>query len=418
MAYVRINTTMPRFFYKAKKGPGETINGSLDAENLDGAISQIIRLGLAPLDVSTHPPKEGRIPKKAKNPYPLFYRRIKSTDRTMFTRQLFDLVEGGVPLLRALNVVVAQTLNPVFKGIIERIRSFVRDGGSLADALAQYPQVFSRLYVNMIHSGEISGNLDVVLGRLVEFADKDEETRAKVRSSLIYPALMLIVGTATIFVLLTFVIPRLTVMFDDLSQALPLPTIILITLSQFLERFWWLVLFVALLIAWYFRKLTQSAEGKLWLDQWKLKIPFLGKFIQDVEIGRFARTLGTLLQSGVTIVTALDAVWALLDNEVIRKEIRKVSEEVAGGASLSLALRKCPHFPDASRSVIAVGEESGHLEHALQKLADAYERQSDRSVKTVTSLLEPLLIVAIGAVVGFIVIAMLLPIFKMNLIIR
>lgn len=409
---------MPKFTYKAKKTPSELASGTIEAENIDNAIEKIIKLGYVPLDVAVETKEEKPKEKESRGFSFSFYKKIKLADLGVFTRQLFDLIDAGVPLLRALNVILNQTENPTLKDVVGKLYSFVKDGGTLSGAMAQHPSVFSRLYINMIGAGEAGGNLDTVLGRLAEFVDKDIETRSKVRSSLVYPGLIFSVGGLTIFILLTFVVPRLTVIFDDLSESLPLPTVILMSISSIFARFWWAIILFICILVFYGKRYLSSERGKLWLDRLQLKVPVLGNFIKEVEIGRFARTLGTLLGSGVVIISALDSVWAVLENEVLRQEIKKASQEVAAGASLTIALRQCQYFPEAAINMIAVGEESGHLEQALEKLAGSFERQSDRSVKVVTSLIEPLMIVVVGAIVFFIVMAVVLPIFRMNQVIK
>jgi len=409
---------MPKFVYKAKRGPSELIDGTIDAENLDSAIDKIMKLGLSPLDVFTDVPGAARTIKKSPGFTLNFSKRVRLNDIGVFTRQICDLVDAGVPILRALTITANQTQNPQLKLIIDQMHIFVQDGGTFSEALAQHNKIFSQFYVNMVKTGEIGGNLDMILNRLAEFTDKDLETRARVQASLAYPAFMLFVGAVTIFVILTFVIPRLTVIFDDLTESLPLPTVILMGLSDFLSKFWWLVLGLISILSFYFQRFQSSPEGKKKVDIWKLKIPVLGDFIKDVEIGRFARTLATLLDSGVVIVSALESVWAVLDNEILKSEIKLVSQDVASGTSLSAALKKCVFFPEAAVNMIAVGEESGHLEKSLYKLAISYERQSDRSVKTIMSLLEPMMIFVIGAIVGFMFVAILLPIFRVNLLIK
>ncbi len=411
---------MPRFIYKAKKSPTETIDGEIEAETLDRAAEEVIKSGLIPIDVAAK--RIEKIPashdQEQKLAPAFFSIKVKLSDISFFTRQLCDLVDAGVPILRALQVTANQTKNPQLKEIIGEMGVFVQDGGTLSQAMAQYPNVFSQLYVNLVKSGEISGNLDIVLTRLAEFIDKDLEVRSKVKSSLVYPALILIVGFLTIFVLLTFVVPRLTVMFDDLTESLPLPTVILIAVSNFFAKFWWLIIGAGVLSAWYLQRFLQAPEGKLWFDRLKLKIPVVGNFIREAEIGRFARTLSTLLKSGVVIVSALESVWAVLDNEVLKEEVRAAAESVAGGDSLTIALQRSEYFLADALNMIAIGEESGRLEQALSKLADSYERQCDRSIKIVTSLLEPVMIVVIGGVVFFIVMAVILPILKMNQVVR
>lgn len=409
---------MARFIYKAKRGPSELINGTIEADNIDSAVDKIIKLGLSPLDVSAESHRPDRDTATGKKILFGFYNRIPLSQVGTFTRQLGDLVDAGIPMLRALRTAANQTPNPRLKQIIETICLHVQDGGTLSSALAQYPNVFSHFYVNMVKTGEIGGNLDVILNRLSEFIDKDLETRAKVQSSMAYPIFMLVVGAGTIFVILTFVIPRLTVIFEDLTENLPMPTVILMAVSQVFARYWWAILGGIAMVLMYLKNFKNSPEGKEKLDALKLKIPLLGNFIKDVEIGRFSRTLATLLDSGVVIVSALESVLAVLDNEVLRREVKKAAAEVASGSSLSLALKQCVHFPEIAVNMIAVGEESGHLEKSLYKLAGAYERQSDRTVKTMTSLLEPLLILCMGLIVGFMFVAILLPIFKINLLVK
>ncbi len=413
---------MPRFVYKAKRGPAEVIHGALEAENFDSAVDKITQLGLIPVDIvlDRHRPEKLGIQniQKKKSFSFSFFHSVKSSDVELFIRQMADLIDAGVPLLKALRVASSHTRHPRLKEIILKMEKTVEDGGALSAALAQYPSVFSGFFSHMVKSGEISGRLGNVLKRLAEFVEKEEEARAKIKASLVYPALVLAVGCVTIFILLTFVIPRLTVMFDDLSQELPLPTVILIVLSNFFSRFWWLFFAALGLALFYFKKFLNSLEGKLRFDAFTLRMPVVGNFIINIQMSRFTRTLATLLNSGVSIVTALESAGEVMDNEVFKKEIKKAAQDVAGGTNLQAALKKSLFFPDIAVNMIAVGEESGHLEESLAKLADSYEKQSDRDMKAATSLLEPLMIIFIGCVVGFIVMAMLLPIFKMNLIIQ
>ena len=409
---------MPKFTYKAKKGPAELVDGTIEAENLDRAVDKIINLGYAPIDVFAGSHEERPTVEKTEGLSFDFYRQVKLSDKGLFLRQLYDLVDARVPILRALNIVLNQTRNPHFKDLITKIHTFVQDGGTLSEAMAQYPQIFSPFYVNLVKSGEIGGNLEVVLGRLADFIEKDIEMRSKVKSSLIYPALILLVGCLTIFILLTFVVPRLTVIFDDMAESLPWATLILIGISNFFARFWWLIMAIALMGSFYLRRFSHSPEGRLWLDKQKLMIPIFGNFIQEVEIARFARTLSTLLESGVVIVNALESVQAVLENEILKQEIKNAAKEVAGGSSLHTALQECPYFPEEALTMITVGEESGRLEQSLNKLADSFEHKSDRSIKIVTTLIEPVMILLVGSIVFFIVMAVVLPIFKMNQMIR
>ncbi|VAX36071.1 Type IV fimbrial assembly protein PilC, partial [hydrothermal vent metagenome] len=344
-----------------------------------------------------------------------FAKKISLTQLSVFTRQMYDLVDANVPLLRALRLVSQQTNHPFFKKIIVSMCTSVEQGGSFSGALAQHKNIFSRLYVNMIKAGEMSGNLNVVLDRLSGFIESEQETRSKVNAALFYPTLIMSVGGLTIFVLMAFVIPRLTVMFDDLGQSLPLITVILISVSSIFAKFWWLILIITAVGIVQMKRLRNTSKGKLWMDGVLLKMPILGRFIKDVEISRFARTLGTLLESGVVIVTALGSVCEVIENEVLRQDIMKVADEVKKGGRLTKALGKCSFVPESTVNMMAIGEETGAFERGLYKLADSHARKSAMAVKTMTALLEPILILCIGSIVGFIVIAMLLPLFQMNM---
>ncbi len=412
---------MPRFHYKAKEGPTKIIDGTIEADTLDGAISKIIGLRLTPLDVVLENQQE--VEKKAKATALLktdfnFFKRVGLKDVVLFTRQMSDLIEASVPLLRSIQIVSNQTQNIYFKGLIQNMATFVKDGGSFSESLSKHPQIFSNLYVNMVKTGEVGGQLELVLKRLAIYLEKEHETRSKVRSSLAYPALILVVGVITIFVLLTFVIPRLTVMFEDLNQSLPTPTLILIQMSNVFAQYWWLMIIVVVLVAVYFKKWSNSENGRLWLDSSLLKIPLLGNFIRIVEVGRLARTLGTLLESGVTMTKALKSVAGLIDNVVLREEVRRMSEEVTQGSSLRNALKQCSYFPEMAVNMISVGEETGRLDHSLYKVAETFEREADETVKSIVSLVGPLVLVVVISIVGFVVISMLLPIFQMNLIVQ
>jgi len=411
--------TMPQFSYKAKEGPGKIVDGVIEASNNEGAINEIIRSGLVPLEVVPAELNTGsKTEKSVKKESLRLIRQVSLKDLTVFTRQISDLVDASVPMLRSLQITSSQTRSPHFKQVIDEMHASVKDGSAFSDALARHKQVFSSLFINMVKAGEVSGNLEKVLRRLADYLEKEQETRSKVKSSLAYPMLILVVGIVTVFVLLTFVIPRLSVIFDDLDQALPLPTVILTGISGFFAQYWWFILAVVGIGAVYLKKWVNTPGGRKKFDAFKLRIPLLGDFISIVEIGRFSRTLGTLVESGVAITTALNSVWATIENVILMDEVKKISEDVANGTSLKAALKGCTFFPEMAVNMISVGEETGHLERGLYKIADTYEKQADQTVKAMLSLLGPVVLIVIVAIVGFVVIAMLLPIFKMNLLIE
>lgn len=404
---------MPKFFYKAKSGPRDIIEGFVEAESENQAIKKVTDMGYFPVLVKREDAS------KSKSAGPLyFFKKIKLSDLSVFTRQLSDLLGAGLPLVKALEVLVKQTENKNLSFIIADLKTFVQDGNTLSEAMARHPKVFSALFVSMIRSGETGGALEGVLSRLAEFSEKQLDLQTKVGSALAYPALMASVGIMTIFVLLTFVIPRIVVMFEELGQSLPLPTLILVAISRFFQKFWYLVISGVLIIYFVFDRIIKTKEGRYAFDSLKLNLPVFGELARRTEISRFARTLGTLLTNGVPIIESLEVVSNTLTNEVLKEDVKLALQEVRTGATLTDSLSKRKNFPLFVTNMIAVGEEGGLLENSLYKIADSYEKQVDKSIRVMTSLLEPMLILSLGLVIGFIVIAMLLPIFEINFMAR
>jgi type II secretion system protein F len=405
---------MPRFIYKAKSGPTQIKEGMIEADNQSQAVLKLGSMGLFILSIED---EAADFIKKSRGGLS-FFRLIPLRVLSNFTRQLSNLLDSGMAMLNALGVLIDQIENPYFKQVISVVRDDIKGGSTFSSALSKHPKVFSNLYVNMVSSGEVSGSLEDVLKRLSDFMEKDEENIAKVRASMAYPALMAVVGFITIFVLLTFVAPRLISIFVDLGQALPLPTKILIWVSSFLARFWLLIVAGIVFSVLAFNKWGGTKEGKATLDKVKLKAGLLGVFIQRVEIARFARTLATLIGNGVPVIQALSIATNTIDNTYIKQDMENARKDVVDGSPLSVSIKKSKNFPSMVTSMIAVGEESGTLERSLFKIADSYDIEIDRTIKAITSLLEPGLILFMGLVVGFIVISMLLPIFQLNLMVR
>ncbi len=405
---------MPRFIYKAKIAPDKIKEGIIEAENQNQAAFKLSKSGLFILSVEE---ETSVFIKKTRGIF-RFLKAVPLRDISNFTRQLSNLLDSGLTMLNALSILIDQCENLYLRHIISVIRDDIKGGATFSAALSKHPKVFSSLYVNMVESGEISGSLEDVLSRLSDFMEKDEENISKIRSSMAYPALMAFTGFITIFVLLSFVAPRLIVIFIDMGQSLPLPTRILITVSSFFARFWILILtglvfFIIVLYKW-----SKTEEGKAAFDAVKLKAPLMGSFVKKAEVARFARTLAVMIGNGVSITQSLAVSGATIDNTLIKKEIYQASRAVSEGASLSSGINKSKIFPPMAANMIFVGEESGTLERSLMKIASAYEIETDRTIKAITSLLEPVLILFMGVVVGFIVIAMLLPIFELNLMVR
>ncbi len=406
---------MPKFTYKAKEGPGQIISGHIEADTVDNAIQKVIQLGLTPIDVFLQQvPQKGAAASKQRNSPFNFGQKVKLKDIVLFTRQVSDLVDASVPMLRALQIVLNQTRNSIFQAKVQQIYDFVKDGGSFSESLNQHRDIFSNLYVSMVRTGELGGQLSLVLNRLAIHMEGEQETRSKVKNSLAYPLFILIVGVITVFILLTYVVPQLSVMYDDFDQQLPFATRILTGLSAFCSRFWWLILLAGGFIFGAARQWLQTEAGRTKIDTFVLKAPIIGEFITIVEVGRFARTLGTLVESGVVITQALDSVSAVMENSILKRELEQASHLVANGASLKVAMDQCSFFPEMAVNMISVGEETGQLHKGLYKIADIYERESDAAMKTTVSLLGPIVLVLIVGVVGFVVVAMLMPIFQMN----
>jgi type II secretion system protein F len=397
-----------------KKGPAEVIEGHIDAETEYTAISKLSQMGYYPIRVER---ENAEFAQKGFGPS-FFTGRVRVRDMAIFTHQLSDLLGSGLTLLNALNVLYEQTENRYLRSVVQDVMAQVRDGAPLSEALSKYPKVFSRLFTSMVHAGEIGGVLEDVLKRLSMFYEKEEEIKAKVQSAMAYPLLVSVVGAFTVFVLLSFVVPRLTAIFTEFDQILPLPTRILIKISNFFAEFWWLVLAFAALVIFLALRINKTKEGKLWLDRLILNIPVVGEFMKKVEIGRLTKSLSTLLDNGVPILQAIEVVADAVTNEVIKRELERIGAEIRDGAPFSTAIKSSRYFPIFVLNMISVGEETGALEAALQKVGDSYERDADRSVKVITSLIEPLMILGLGAVVAFIVVAMLLPIFQINLMVR
>ncbi|MCM8765673.1 MAG: type II secretion system F family protein [Candidatus Omnitrophica bacterium] len=403
---------MPKFIYKAKEGPERIVEGTMEAETREQVVDRLQGMGYFPLSVLEETVAES---KERGFLFPA-EESLRRQDLVIFTRQLADLLDSGITLLRALNLIEEQAENLALRQIVSTLAKEIKDGKRFSEALLKFPQNFSRLYVALAKAGEVGGMLDEVLLGLADYLEKEEELRARVRSALAYPLLMACVGIATIFILMSFVIPRLAGMFKDIGQSLPLPTLILINVGEFLQNFWWLVLAIFGFLFFLFRRRTQTAEGSLIFDRIKLNLPLFGGLIRKAEVARFCRTLSTLLRNGVPMLGALDTVTPVINNAVIRKEIERMYNEVRDGVSLSRAITKSPYFPPLVSNMIAVGEEGGVLENSLMKVAGSFEREVERIVKVITSLIEPALILVMGSAVGFIVISMLLPIFQLNLV--
>lgn len=404
---------MPRFLYRAKADPAAgLVEGTVEAEDLRAAVVKVSLLGLIPVDLLPESPALGSISPRG------LRRGVSSRWIAICTRQLSDLLESGLTMLNALNIVAKQIPHPRLKTILQDVAEAVRAGSTLADALARHPPVFSRLYVAMVRAGEAAGALETVLNRIADAVEAEEELKAKIWTALTYPLFLSAVGLLTIGVLLGLVIPRLSTMFSDMGQMLPLPTRIILGVSHGITRFGWMIAVAVGLAGLALRRMIRSAEGKRGWDRLLLKVPVVGRLILQAEIARLGRTMGTLLTQGIPMLQGLQIVRETVGNELLREDLARVERAVAAGSSVAQATQNARTIPVFVQNMILVGETSGRLEQALGKVASAYEREVDRSVKVLTTLLEPALILFMGVIVGGIVMAMLLPIFQLNLMVR
>ena len=406
---------MAKFAYEAKSGPKDIVRGSLVADNRTAAIQKISHMGYFLLSLE----EEETGAKDSRRSYgAYFFNRIKLKDITDFTRQLSDLLEAGITIAKALDILQNQTENKRLKNIIIDIHDYCVTGNTFSSALSRHPDVFSNLYISMVRSGETGGMLENILKRLSDFNEKQLDVQTKVRTALAYPILMTVVGIGTVTVLITFVIPKMVVMFGDFGQALPLPTLILLGISTAIRKYWFILLGVLAAIVMAIIRIYKTPEGRFAIDRFKLNFPLVGQLIKKIEIARLSMTLATLLENGVPILDSLDIVLETIGNAVIGEDIKKAYTAVREGASLARGLGSSKIIPPAAINMIAVGEEGGRVEKSLLKIANGYDRESDEAIKIMMSLLEPALILTLGAIVGFIVISMLLPIFEMNFLVR
>ncbi|MDD4900317.1 MAG: type II secretion system F family protein [Candidatus Omnitrophica bacterium] len=402
---------MPQYIYIAKPAPDKTIQGEIEAESESEAVTKLTKLGYFPISIEAL-----NISLERKSFFP--FRKVSKQEVVVFTRQLSNLIGSGINIINGLNIISRQTTNKYFRAVINDVVSKIKDGKSLSDSLNYHPQIFSNLYVQLIHSGEVGGNIDGALERLSGFLEKEQDFSDSLSSALIYPIFIMLVGIGTIIVLLTFVIPRLTVMFEDMGQVLPLPTRALIAASNALRIYWWMILAIVITGVFLFRRSQRVVANKIVWDRIKLKLVFFGDIILKSEISRLMHTLALLLSSGITITSSLDISAALAENEILRIELLRFRERINDGLSLSRCLSESKLFPSMVNSIVSVGEETGTLEKALLRISQDYEKEVDSTIKNLTRMLEPVIILVMGIIVGFIVISMLLPIFQINLLAR
>ncbi len=412
---------MPVYHYKGYRNDGGAATGIIDAESPKVARVKLRKVGVFPTDMveqgsatagsTTSSPGRsstgiGRSP------------ALSTTDVAMMTRQLATLLVAGLPLVEALGVMVDQAEKKSVKSLMADIREEIRGGASYSAVLGRYPREFSQIYVHMVRAGEASGALDQILFRLAEFLEKQLALKHKVTNAVLYPALMLVVGGSVLFFLMTFVVPKITAVFTSMKQALPWPTVVLMSISHFLADYWAVILGGVVLMVWAVRRAMKTEAGQLTADRWLLKVPLIGQVARMVAISRLTSTLATMLASGVQLLDAMDVAKRVMNNRVLEQAVEGARQNIREGETIAEPLKRSGEFPPLVTHMIAVGERSGEMEEMLRRIGHIYDGEVDRVITRFTSLLEPIMILVMGVLVFFIVVAILLPIFEMGQMVR
>jgi type IV pilus assembly protein PilC len=392
---------MATFTYTARAFNGDLRTATIDASSRDDVIAQLRKQRLSVVKIDQDASK--KIGKGS----------IKTRDVVIFTRQFSTMINSGLPLVQALTILAEQTDNKALAEVTKKVVFDVESGNTVADALSKHPRAFTNLYVNMVAAGEAGGILDTILMRLATFLEKNDALVRKVKGAMIYPTVIMSVAGIAVVVLLIFVIPVFASMFASGGMALPLPTRIVIGASGFLKAYWWVIGAIIIGASYMGKKYYATNDGKLVIDRFMLRVPVLGDVLRKSAVSRFTRTLGTLISSGVSILEGLEITAKTAGNRVIQDAIMQSRSSIAGGDTIAQPLQKSKVFPPMVISMIAVGEQTGGLDEMLSKIADFYDEEVDAAVSNLLSLLEPIMIVFLGVIVGGMVVAMYLPIFDM-----
>ena len=395
------------FAYKVRDRGGKLVSGTLEADSQAAVSTKLRQMGFAPILIEEH--KTSMAKMEIKLPWG---GKVKQKDLAVFSRQFATMINSGLSLLRALNILSEQTENPNFARVIAEVRGDVEKGMSLSQAVAKHPKVFKRLYVAMIRAGEIGGVLDSVLLRLAENLEKDLTLRQKIKSAMTYPAVVFCLVILIMIGMLIFVVPTFKNLYRDLGGDLPLPTRVLVALSDKAKQFWYVV--AALMIGSFvgLRRWVNTEKGRGRWDALKLRAPIFGQLVHKSALSRFSRTLSVLMRSGVPILQSLEIVQETVNNVVVSNAVRDVAASVKEGESIAKPLERHGTFPPMVVQMIAVGEETGALDTMLAKIADFYDQEVEATVEALTSLIEPVLIAVMGVVVGGMVVALYMPMFN------
>lgn len=416
---------MPVYEFKGFDESGKAVKGVREADGAKTLRALLRREGVMVTEVKASG-RDARGGKKAsgekgglldKEIEFTFLQRVSVEELSVATRQLATLLQAGVTMVESLTAIIDQIDNRAFKRIFAHIKDDVNEGSSLADALAKH-KVFDHVFVNMVRAGESSGTLDLVLERLADFKEGQARLKGEVLGTMMYPIIMIFVGIGIVGVLFTVVVPRITRIFEHANAQLPIQTKILIWTSSFTRDWWWLLLGLFAVFVFFARRWLKTEKGRATWDRWSLHIPIFGNLFRMIAVARFARTLGTLLNAGVSLLVSLDIVKNVVSNAVIARAVEDTKEAVREGEDIATPLKRSGQFPPMVVHMVAIGEKSGQLEGMLNRVAISFEHRVETRMKTLTSLLEPVMILGMGGVVGFIVFSILMPILQMNTLVR
>lgn len=406
---------MARFVYQGKNAAGKTVSGEVEARDVQGAFNL---LKAQKISVQPRSIKEKGKGFDMEIKLPGFGPSVKPKEIMIFTRQLATMIDAGLPIVQALDILGRQHENKAFKQMLAAVKEHVETGGTFAEALGKHPKSFDNLYVNMIAAGENGGILDIILERLAKFYEKAIKLKREIKTAMMYPAVVVSAAVIVTSVLMLFVIPTFADLFSEFGAALPLPTQIVINMSNFFQSYWYLIFGSMGAGLFFFRRFSKTERGQEVLHPLYLKIPVLGDLIRKVAVARFSRTLGTMLSSGVPILEALNICARTAGNKVVEREVLRARVSISEGKTMTDPLQQSEVFPSMVVQMIAVGESTGALDAMLQKIADFYEEEVDTAVAGLKQLIEPVMILVLGVVVGGLVIAMYLPIFKMGSVVQ
>lgn len=398
---------MPTYLYKAREDNGNLIRGTMEAPTQDALAKQLHTLGYVPTYIQ-EASKENAFNKSGGN-----FKKIKNLEMIFFSIQLANMLEAGVPILTSLKTLNKQIKNAGFKKVIHAVSEMIASGTSLSESMAKFPRVFSALFINMVKSGEVSGTLSPTLNRYAIYIEHEEDIRQKIKNAIFYPTILLFVSVAVIIIIISFVIPKFMEIFTRANVNIPLPTLILHYLGVGIRKYWFFLILSMALIVGAIKLYIETKQGKAHFDDFKLKIPIIGPLIYKTVIARFCRTLATLLKSGVSMLYALSITRDTIGNVVMAKVVNDTRKSVEAGATVTEPLVKSGRFPPDVTQMIAVGEQTGRLHDMLDKIADFYDKSIDHSIRRLLTLIEPVLIIIMGGLAGFIMASMLLPLFDM-----